>query len=264
MSLEAPENKPVLEALSLKGRTVLVTGGSRGIGLEVSRGMAEAGANVAIAYRSSSKAGNEAAAELREKHGVKAIGYQADVSDPAANDDLVAKVVKDFGRLDVTVINAGISDCFDVIDSTPAKYREQLAVNLDGAFYSAQAAAKEFKKQGFGNIIFTTSISAVIVNRPQNQSVYNASKAGLLHLAKSLSIEWIDYCRINCISPGYIATEMVQYDPEEWKRQWLAETPNRRFGQPYELKGAYVFCASDASSFMTGGHIVIDGGYTVA
>lgn len=133
--------------------------------------MAEAGANVAIVYRSSKKAGDDVVAELQEKNGVKSIAYQADVSDPTANEELVAKVVKDFGRLDVIVINAGISDCFDALKCTPAAYREQMAVNLDGAFYSAQAAAKEFKKQGFGNIIFTTSMSAIIVNRPQNQSI---------------------------------------------------------------------------------------------
>lgn len=133
--------------------------------------MAEAGANVAIVYRSSRKAGDDVAAELQEKYGVKAMAYQADVSDPSADEELVGKVVKDFGRLDVIVINAGISDCFDALDCTHEKYREQMAVNLDGAFYSAQAAAKEFKKQGFGNIIFTTSMSAVIVNRPQYQSI---------------------------------------------------------------------------------------------
>lgn len=146
-------------------------GGSRGIGLEVSRGLAEAGANVAIVYRSARQAGEDAATELQQKHGVQALAYQADVSQPADNEAVVQKVLKDFGRLDIIVINAGVGDCFDALDCTPAKYREQMTVNLDGAFYSAQAAAKVFKAQGSGNIIFTTSMSAIIVNGPQYQSI---------------------------------------------------------------------------------------------
>ncbi|GKZ27973.1 hypothetical protein AbraCBS73388_007900, partial [Aspergillus brasiliensis] len=253
----------VLKSFSLKGKTALVTGASRGIGLEVARGLAEAGANIAIVYRSSQKAGEDAAREIQESYGVKALAYQAEVGDAAAIDSVVGRVTKEFGGLDIAVINAGVSECFDALGCEPDKYREQMAVNLDGAFYSAQAAAKVFQSQGKGNIIFTTSISAVIVNTPQNQSIYNASKAGLLHLARSLAVEWVDFCRINCISPGYIETEMVQYDPEEWKREWIKDTPFHRFGKPEELKGAYVFCASAASSFMTGAHIVVDGGFTL-
>ncbi|KAI9872154.1 MAG: hypothetical protein M1823_008248, partial [Watsoniomyces obsoletus] len=132
--------------------------------------MAEAGANVAIHYRTSEQA-DEIAAQIRQDHGVKTAAYQADITDQAANEALVAKVVKDFGRLDIIVINAGVSECFDALNCTAEKYREQMAVNLDGAFYSAQAAGKVFKGQGEGNIIFTTSMSAFIVNGPQNQAV---------------------------------------------------------------------------------------------
>lgn len=150
---------------------VHLLGASRGIGLEVARGLAEAGANIAIVYRSSQKAGEDAAREIQESYGVKALAYQAEVGDAAAIDSVVGRVTKEFGGLDIAVINAGVSECFDALGCEPDKYREQMAVNLDGAFYSAQAAAKVFQSQGKGNIIFTTSISAVIVNTPQNQSI---------------------------------------------------------------------------------------------
>lgn len=189
--LPKPENKPVLESFTQrKGcpsyRSVIVfhcikhvsnpsnnytQGGNRGIGLSVSHGLAEAGADVAIIYRSTKKTAERAAAEISAKHGVKVSAIQADVSDPKAIDAAVAKVVADFGGLDVMVVNAGIGAEFDALNCSPEQYREQMAVNLDGAFYSAQAAAKVFKAQGLGNIIFTASISATIVNGPQFQSV---------------------------------------------------------------------------------------------
>lgn len=122
-------------------------------------------------YRASKQAGEDVATELQQKYGVKASAYQADVGDLSANEAVVTNIVKEFGRLDIIVINAGISDCFDALSCTPNKYREQMAVNLDGAFYSAQAAAKVFRSQGSGNIIFTTSMSAIIVNGPQYQSI---------------------------------------------------------------------------------------------
>ncbi|KAF2711361.1 NAD(P)-binding protein [Pleomassaria siparia CBS 279.74] len=261
--LPKPENRPVLGTFSLKGKVALVTGGNRGIGLDVANGLAEAGAEVAIVYRSS-KAGGEAAAEqLSKRHDRRVLSYQTDVSDPEAIASAVDSVVRDFGHVDIVVANAGICTEVDALDFTPKQFRELMAVNLDGAFYTAQAVAKVFKAQGSGNIIFTTSMSAVIVNRPESQAAYNASKAGLVQLAKSLAIEWIAFCRVNCISPGYIATEMLADAPEEQKAAWLAASPAGRLGETYELKGAYVFCASDASSFMTGAHIVVDGGFSL-
>jgi sorbose reductase len=133
--------------------------------------MAEAGAHVAIVYQSSKTAAKSAAAEIRSSYGVKSSTYQAEVSDAAAIEAVVSAVVAEFGRLDIAVINAGISAEFDALECSPEEYHKQMSVNLDGAFYSAQAAARVFKQQGTGNIIFTTSISASIVNGPQFQSV---------------------------------------------------------------------------------------------
>ena len=121
-----------------------------------------------------------------------------------------------------------------------------MKVNLDGAFYTAQAAGRIFKIQRFGNIIFTASVSAVLVNLPQQQAAYNASKAAVVHLAKSLAVEWVDFCRVNCISPGYISTEMISTVPQEWKDKWHEAVPARRLCAPYELKGV---CSSLPPAF---------------
>ncbi|KAL6242636.1 hypothetical protein RBB50_010282 [Rhinocladiella similis] len=261
--LERPENQHVLKAFSLKGKVAMITGGNRGIGLEVANGIAEAGAKVVMVYRSSRSAAEAAAAQVSQKHGVKVVAYQADVSDLAAIDATVSRVVDEFGCLDIVVANAGVCFEVDTLNFEPAQLMDLMSTNLNGAFYTAQAAARVFKAQGAGNIIFTTSISSVIVNLPERQAAYNASKAGLVHLAKSLAVEWVDFCRVNCVSPGYINTEMLEDASEEQKAAWLAQTPAGRLGETYELKGAYVFCASPASSFMTGAHIIVDGGYTL-
>lgn len=133
--------------------------------------MAEAGARVAIVFRSSRPGAEAAAAQIAKDCEVEVKAYQADVADAAAIEATVTSVAADFGRLDIVVANAGVGAEIDALDYSPSKYRELMAVNLDGAFYTAQAAARVFKSQGSGNIIFTTSISAVIVNRPENQAV---------------------------------------------------------------------------------------------
>lgn len=152
----------------------------------MAHGLAEAGAQVAIVYRSS-KLGAEAAAKaLASKHSTKSIAYQAAVEDPAAIESAIQAAVKDFGRLDIVVANAGICTEVDALDFTPKQFREQMEINLDGAFYTAQAAAKIFKAQRSGNIIFTTSMSAIIVNRPESQAAVSRSAV------TSLSSTWLN------------------------------------------------------------------------
>ncbi|KAI9734014.1 MAG: hypothetical protein M1834_002671 [Cirrosporium novae-zelandiae] len=261
MVLAKPENKHVKSAFDLGGKVAAVTGGSRGIGLQVSRGLAEAGADVAIIY--SQTPADEIAKQISAENNVKCAAYQSDVRDPEAIKKTILQIAKDFGKLDIVVPNAGIATHHAAEDYTPEQWGAIMKVNLDGAFYTAQAASKVFKEQGHGNIIFTASVSAILVNVPQKQAAYNASKAGLVHLAKCLAVEWVDFCRVNCISPGFIATEMLDVHPEEWRKRWFTMIPAQRVAETYELKGAYVFCASDASSYMTGANIVIDGGYTL-
>ncbi|PLB50026.1 oxidoreductase [Aspergillus steynii IBT 23096] len=262
MVLSQPENKHVLKAFDLTGKVAAVTGGARGIGLEVSNALAEAGANVALIYNSSTSAAS-IANDIATKNNVRAAAYQANVADQESIERVIQQIAADFGKLDIIVVNSGITSNIAAEDYTAEQWHEIMKVNLDGAFYSAQAAARIFKTQGSGNVIFTASVSATLVNVPQKQAAYNASKAGVVRLAKCLSVEWVDFCRVNCISPGYIATEILDIHKQEWKDKWFDMIPAKRMAAAYELKGAYVFCASDASSYMTGADIIIDGGYTL-
>lgn len=233
---------------------------------------------VAIIY-SSSKDAAETAAEISKANNVKCQAYQSEVKDSIRIDDTLQQIFKDFGKLDIVVANAGIASHHPAEEYTNKQWREIMQVNLDGAFYTAQAASKIFKPQGHGNLIFTASVSAILVNVPQKQAAYNASKAGLVQLARCLSVEWVDFCKVNCVSPGFIATDMLSVHPEEWRKRWFSMIPASRLCDPYELKGvslyrarlfpwltveqAYVFLASDASSYVTGSNLVIDGGYTL-
>ncbi|CDM37701.1 Short-chain dehydrogenase/reductase SDR [Penicillium roqueforti FM164] len=257
MVLAQPPNQHVMKAFDLTGKVAVVTGGARGIGLEVSRA-----AKVALIYYTFDAA-DAVASEIASTNNVRAAAYKANVAVQSEIEAVVQQVAKDFGKLDIMVVNSGIASNTAAEDYTPDQWHEIMKVNLDGAFYSAQAAGRIFKSQGHGNVIFTASASATLVNLPQKQSAYNASKAGVVQLAKCLSVEWVDYCRVNCISPGYIATEILFTFPKEWRDKWLDLIPAKRMAESYELKGAYVFCASDASSYMTGANLIIDGGYTL-
>ncbi|KAK7518319.1 uncharacterized protein IWZ02DRAFT_380666 [Phyllosticta citriasiana] len=261
---------PVLSHFSLKGKVAAVTGGVRGIGLAVSTALAEAGAHVAIIYTSSKNA-NEVAESLAQKTGVTTRAYQSSVQERATITATLEQIAKDFGRLDIVVANAGIAAHQPAEEESEQSWSKMMGVNLDGAMWTAQAAANIFKKAkaagtlegGSGNIIFTASVSAVLVNVPQKQAAYNASKAAVVHLCKSLSVEWVDFARVNAISPGFIDTDMLTVHPDEWRQKWYDMVPGGRFSDPNELKGAYVFLASNASSYMTGANLVIDGGYTL-
>ena len=236
MVLAKPNNQHVTRAFSLHVKVAAVTGGARGIGLEVSRGLAEAGANLAIIYRSSKDA-QEIASQIAADNGIKCAAYQAEVNHPKSIEDCLKQIAADFGRLDVVVGNAGIASHYPAEDMTTEQWREIMQVNLDGAFWTAQAAGRIFKQQGFGNLIFTASVSAILVNVPQKQAAYNASKAGLVQLARCLAVEWVDWARVNCVSPGFIATDMLSVHPEEWRKKWFGMIPAQRLCDPYELKG---------------------------
>ncbi|KAI0839701.1 NAD(P)-binding protein [Hypoxylon sp. FL0890] len=265
---------PVLSHFSLAGKTALVTGGCRGIGLEVARGLCEAGAKVAITYTSTApKDAYEIAAQIsaaNEGRLVKA--YKCNVRSREDVESTVNAVVEEIGdgRLDILVANAGIAENVPALEYPEDRFRNMFDVNVNGAFWTAQAVARVFEKQAKahegphrGSIIFTASVSATLVNIPQKQAAYNASKAALVHLGKSLAVEWVDFARVNNVSPGFIETDMLDVHPKEWRSQWNDMTPGHRFCKPAELKGAYVFLASDASSYMTGADLIIDGGYTL-
>lgn len=210
---------PVLSHFSLEGKTALVTGGCRGIGLEVAKGLAEAGAKVAITYTSTPPDEADAvAASISSANGGRPVrAYQCDVRNRAEIENTIEVVTKEVGdgRLDVVVANAGIAGHIAALEYPEDKFRDMFDVNVNGAFYTAQAAARVFERQWKAagqdptraSIIFTASVSATLVNIPQKQAAYNASKAALVHLSKSLAVEWVDFARVNCVSPGFIDTD---------------------------------------------------------
>lgn len=254
----APSN--VFEQLSLKGRTACITGASDGIGFAVAEAMAEAGANLALWYNTNDAAKTKGA-QLGEQHGIKVQAYQVEISDPSRVQKAVADVVQDFGRLDIFVANAGMAISKPILEQTVEEYRKQMSVNLDGVFYCAKYAGEAFKKQGKGNLIITSSISAHIVNVPVDQPVYNSTKAAVTHLGKSLAREWREFARVNIVSPGFFNTKMGASPRCENEAHRMAVLG--RQGDVREIKALYLYLASDASSYQTGSDVVIDGGYTL-
>jgi sorbose reductase len=197
---------PVLSHFSLEGKTAFITGGSRGIGLEVAKGLLEAGASVGITYSSTPE--DQVASlvkSLQEAHPTKTIkSYQCNVRDQSSVQAVTEQAAKDLGgRLDIVVANAGIAENVPAEEYPEDKFRNMIDTNFNGAFWTAQAGANIMKRSGKtrGSIIFTASVSAILVNVPQKQAAYNASKAAVVHLAKSLAVEWTDFARVNCISP---------------------------------------------------------------
>jgi sorbose reductase len=252
MPLYKPSNTDVHvnTQFSLKGKNAAVTGGVRGIGLAASKALAEAGANVAILY-SSTKDADAIAAKLASETGVTVKAYKASVEKKDEITSVLKTIASDFGSLDIVVANAGIASHYAAEDYTEDQWRQIMNVNLDGAFWTAQAAGNIFKTQGHGNLIFTASVSAILVNVPQKQAAYNASKAGVVQLARCLSVEWVEFARVNCVSPGFIATDMLDVHPQAHRDKWFDMIPAKRMCDPNELKGAYVFLASDASTYMS-------------
>ncbi|KXH45234.1 short chain dehydrogenase [Colletotrichum salicis] len=264
-SIRAP-NPPIEDSVfkqfRLDGKTVIITGGAGGIGSEIARGLAEAGANITIWYNSS-KAAVSIAATIAKDFGVKTKAYQVDVTSYPAVEAAVAEAVKDFGRLDVMIANAGIPSKAGGLDDKVEDWDRVRAVDFDGAYYCMRAAGLVFREQKRGVGIITASMSGHAANVPQEQSCYNACKAGTIHLARSLAVEWAKWGgRINSVSPGYIDTVISGDCPFEMKEEWFSLTPLRRDADPRELKGVYLYLASDASSYTTGADFIVDGGYT--
>lgn len=255
---DTPTN--VLEQFKMTGRVVCITGGADGIGLAVAEAMAEAGANVALWYNSNKDAITRAE-ELSKAHGITAKAYQVEVSSPEKVQKAVSDVVKDFGKLDCFVANAGMAISKPILETTLEEYKRQMEVNVDGVFYCAKYAGEVFKSQGFGNLIITSSISAHIVNVPVDQPVYNATKACVTHLGKSLAREWRDFARVNIVSPGFFDTKMGA-SPRVINEAYRM-TPLQRQGHVKELKGLFLYLASDASTYTTGSDVLIDGGYVL-
>jgi NAD(P)-dependent dehydrogenase (short-subunit alcohol dehydrogenase family) len=267
MSDKVLEVRPILDRFRLDGRVALVTGGGQGIGRAFAHALGEAGAAVAVVDISPSHA-EAVAAELTAK-GIDALAVTADVSQPEQVQAMLDAVLARWGKLTIAVNNAGIGHWADAETMAVADWDRVIALNLRGVFLCAQAAGRLMLDAGYGKIINTASMSGSIVNKPQNQVAYNASKAGVIQLTRSMAAEWAPRgVRVNSISPGYTRTLLVDNllaTPigQNMMPTWLGMTPMGRMGEVTDLQGAIVYLAAEASDFMTGHDLVIDGGYSV-
>jgi len=250
-----------IDLFQLHGKTALVTGGSSGIGKQVALAYAQAGAAVAIAGRHHETL-QEVAAEIAAEGG-RAISVACDVTDAEQVTAMLGRVTEELGGIDIAVCNAGIISQDSLLDMSFNEFQRIQNTNVNGVFLTAQAAAKAMVAQKrAGTIITTASMSGHIINDPQRVGHYCASKAAVIHLTKAMAIDFAPHnIRVNSVSPGYILTELVE-PLTAFHPLWEPKIPLGRLGRPEELVGLYLYLASDASSYMTGSDIVIDGGYT--
>jgi len=242
----------------LDGRVAIVTGGARGIGFETAKALKENGATVVI-VDINAELGAKASKEL-------AVGFfQADLTQLDQVTSLASDIQHQHGRIDIAFNNAGVCVNVPSEECSGEDWRRVIDINLNAVFYCCREFGKVMLKQGKGSIINTASMSGIISNTPQPQSAYNASKAAVIMLTKSLAGEWASRgVRVNAIAPGYIGTEMTKIgmSNESWYKVWKEMTPMGRVGEPREVAAPVVFLASDASSYFTGSVLTMDGGYT--
>ena len=247
----------------LTGKTALITGAGRGIGLATARKLAGAGADIIIA-EFVPEIGRSAAAEI-EAMGRRSLFVEVDVRDPDSVNEMAATALAAFPKIDILVCNAGIAQAVAAEECSDEDWLNMIATNLNGVFWCCRAIGRHMLERGSGAIVNLASMSGMIVNKPQPQSHYNAAKAAVILLTKSLGAEWADRgVRVNCVSPGYIGTEMTKegMSVEEWNVVWHEMTPMGRVGTPEEIANAIHYLASPAASFATGANLVVDGGYT--
>ena len=254
----------IIERMRLDGKKGFVTGGARGIGKCTATGFAEAGADVAIVdldYETAVKT----AKEIAEATGRKVIAIKCDVTKEEDVKRMVDEVVEKLGGLDFCHANAGICINAPADEMTYAQWLKNMDVNINSIFLTDTIAGRYMLEHGGGSIINTASMSGHIVNVPQPQCAYNASKAAVIQLTKSLAVEWAKRgVRVNCISPGYIGTELVLAAPHlrALIDQWNAIAPMGRLGKPEELESICVYLAGDTSTFTTGSDFIVDGAFT--
>ena len=251
---------------NLKGKTAIITGGERGIGLEIAKSYAAAGADIVIAGILNEEFEN--AKKFIEEEHVKCLCIYTDVSNESEVKSMVMRAKDEFSHIDILVNNAGINRQFPVESMPLDVWQSIINVNLTGVFLVSREVGSVMLKQGQGNIVNITSMSGLVVNPlPQTQCAYNSSKAGAIMLTKVMAVEWAQRgIRVNAIAPGFMRTPLTQNrlsNPEDPAvKKWLEGTPLNRIGNPSDLVGLALYFASDASAYTTGTVVSVDGGYT--
>lgn len=246
----------------------MVTGAGRGIGEALARGVAEAGADVAIVDIGNKERSEAIIKDIESNYGGDAFYQKTDVTDLQAVEECVRAIEDRWGRLDILVNNAGICINTPAESTTEEEWLKVINLNLNAVFYCSRAASRLMIRQKSGAIINVGSMSGYIVNYPQPQASYNVAKAGVHMMTKSLAVEWGKYnIRVNAIAPGYVHTDLTkpfqEKFPEDYEKYWIEGAVQKRMGQPDELAGAVIYLASDAATYATGSVFVIDGGYSL-
>jgi len=254
----------VRQLLDLSGRVAIVTGGSIGLGRQIAQGLGEMGADVVLCARKKERC-EQAAAEIQQL-GVRALALGCDVNNPAEVQQVVEAVLSQFGHLDILVNNAGISWGARVEDMRLEDWNKVIATNLTGTFICSQAVGKVMIKQKRGKIINIASVSGLGGAPPVLQAIgYHASKGGVITFTKDLACKWAMHnIQVNSIAPGWFPTHMSERALERSGEVFLQRIPMKRLGNDDDLKGAAVFLASNASDFVTGHVLVVDGGQSAS
>ena len=250
----------IRELFNLSGRVAIVTGGSVGLGRQMAEGLAEMGANLVLCARKKERC-LQAAAEL-QRLGVQVLALGCDVKDPASIQAVADATVKQFGRIDILINNAGTSWGAPVEAMTLEQWNKVIETNLTGTFLFSQAVGKVLIAQRRGKIINIASVAGLRGSSPKFSAIgYSASKGGVIIFTKDLACKWgMHNIQVNAIAPGWFPTDMSEKVIERNKESLLAGIPLGRFGGPHDLKGAAIFLSSDASDFVTGHTLVVDGG----
>lgn len=247
-------------------RLAVVTGGARGLGLAVARELAQRGANIALLDVQDEVA--RAARELASDTGRQALGLTCDITDEVSIAQALDAIEAHLGPVDHLVCAAGVASVQPALEVTAQDFRRVIDINLTGTFLACQAVARRLVAAGRpGTIVNFGSMSGYVANRPQDQVAYNASKAAVTMLTRSLAVEWLEWgIRVNSIAPGYMATDMTRQFVDqhpEMLRAWNSRTPMGRMGEPHEITGLVCFLLGDEASYITGQDYLVDGGYTL-
>jgi NAD(P)-dependent dehydrogenase (short-subunit alcohol dehydrogenase family) len=250
---------------NIKGKVAIVTGGSVGLGAQMAGALGEAGANVALMARKVERC-EVMAEKIRLECGVRTMALRCNVAEEAEVTEMIDSVLREFGRIDILVNNAGTTWGSPAVDFPFKGWKKVMDVNLNGTFFCCREAGRAMIKQGGGKIINMASIAGLVGAEPEKMDAvaYQASKAAVIGLTRDLAAKWARYnINVNAIAPGWFPTDMTAWAMEDHGKVIIEGIPMKRFGRDYELKGAVLFLASEASSYITGHILSVDGGESI-